>query len=217
MPIPKEKEAYSRMTARERIYNTLRQWIIDGTLQPNERLNDMELAEYFSVSRTPVREALQLLSEQKLLQIVPSSGTYVAPIDLQDITYVYQLLGELQALALMFCIDRITSADLSHLTALNNDFLRNASHGSASDANRIDCEFHSYLAELTGNPYLISFTDQLTLQACRNENQYFKNSSRRHESYESHNRIIDALCRKDLSAAQQEIRKNWNTPIYYET
>ena len=92
MPIPVKKESLPRTTAKERIYTTLRQWIIDGTLEPDERLNDVELAQYFAVSRTPVREALQLLREQKLVNVVPSSGTYVAPIDLQDMRYVYELL-----------------------------------------------------------------------------------------------------------------------------
>ena len=57
MPIPLvQKGAIPRTTAKERIYHTLRQWIIAGTLEPGERLNDVELAHYFSVSRTPVRE-----------------------------------------------------------------------------------------------------------------------------------------------------------------
>ena len=89
MPIPAEQKPVVRTTARERVYKTLQQWIVNGTLLPEERLNDVELAQYFSVSRTPVREALQMLAEQKLVKMVPSSGTFVAPIDLKDMAYVY--------------------------------------------------------------------------------------------------------------------------------
>ena len=67
MPIPNESNAITKSSAKERVYNTLQQWIINGTLLPQERLNDTELARHFNVSRTPVREALQMLSEQKLV------------------------------------------------------------------------------------------------------------------------------------------------------
>ena len=56
MPIPAEQKPMVRTTARERVYKTLQQWIVNGTLLPEERLNDVELARYFSVSRTPVRQ-----------------------------------------------------------------------------------------------------------------------------------------------------------------
>ena len=209
MPIPPKKEVYNRQTAKERVYKTLQQWIIDGTFRPNERLNDTELAEYFSVSRTPVREALQMLKEQNLVHIIPSSGTYVTPIDLQDMKYVYELLGELQSISLKLCINQITAKDLSCLTELNERFLENANHGSSSDAHIADRDFHNYLAKITSNPYLITFTDQLTFLACRNENHFFKEVARHQASYENHCRIIAAIKTKSLSVAQQEIKNNW--------
>ena len=78
MPIPAQQSPVVRTTARERVFKALQEWIIDGPLLPEERLNDAELAKFFSVSRTPVREALQMLAEQKLVTMVPSSGTFVA-------------------------------------------------------------------------------------------------------------------------------------------
>ena len=209
MPIPKEKETYNRQTAKERVYQPLQQWIIEGTFRPNERLNDTELAEYFSVSRTPVREALQMLKEQNLVHIIPSSGTYVTPIDFQDMKYVYELLGELQSISLKLCIDQITTKDLSCLTELNERFLENARRHSSSDAHIADRDFHNYLAKTTGNPYLITFTEQLTILACRNENHFFKDISRHQASYENHCSIIAAIKPKNLSVAQKEVKNNW--------
>ena len=121
MPIPAEQKPMVRTTARERVYKTLQQWIVNGTLLPEERLNDVELARYFSVSRTPVREALQMLAEQKLVKMVPSSGTFVAPIDLKDMAYVYELLGGLQSYAIELGIDRITKEQLNILQHINEE------------------------------------------------------------------------------------------------
>lgn len=209
MPIPKEKETVSRTTAKERVYNTLQQWIIDGTLLPDERLNDMELAQYFSVSRTPVREALQMLAEQKLITVVPSSGTYVAPIDQEDMKHVYQLLIRLQVTAVELIIDRATPADLAQLTAINESFFQCARQGTAADATKADFAFHHYLAQCSGNPYLVSFSDNLIAKACRNENRFFTENHDPQKSYDDHNAIVEALRSHDLDTAREKIRANW--------
>jgi|InofroStandDraft_1065614.scaffolds.fasta_scaffold53348_3 Transcriptional regulators len=209
MPIPKKTETLLRTTAKERVYNTLRQWIIDGTMLPDERLNDKELAQYFSVSRTPVREALQMLMEQKLVTIIPSSGTYVAPIDQEDMVYVYQLLIRLQTTAIELIINKLSSAELAQLASINEAFLQHANHDSASDMTKADFDFHHYLAQYSGNPYLITFSDNLIVKACRNENRFFKQSRNPQISYEHHQKIIEALHNKDISMAQKMIQINW--------
>lgn len=213
MPIPPQTEIIPRTTAKERVYQTLRQWIINGTLKPRERLNDVELARYFSVSRTPVREALQLLSEKKLVQIVPSSGTYVAPIDDQDMRHVYQLLVALQSLAMELCIQTVTPEQLERLEALNEAFSRCCTAGTPEQASDADFQFHQYLCGLAGNPYLLSFSEQLELQACRNENRFFQEDAQASHGYQSHRRIINALRTGDLAAAKAELRENWDVSL----
>lgn len=213
MPIPAEQKPVVRMTARERVYKTLQQWIINGVLEPEERLNDVELAHYFSVSRTPVREALQMLAEQKLVTMVPSSGTFVSPIDINDMAYVYELLGGLQAYAAELCIDRITEADLAKMRQINERFYQYAQHGTPVEAINEDWDFHHLLAELTGNPYLISYTEQLMMQAHRNELRFFKTYIHTDQSYEAHERIVHALEEKDLDSAKINLRQNWQISI----
>lgn len=70
--------AYS---ARERAYQALRARILNLELEPNECLNDKELAQQLGMSRTPVHEAVITLALAKLVVVRPQSGTFVAPID----------------------------------------------------------------------------------------------------------------------------------------
>lgn len=216
MPIPSNPEPMPRTTAKQRVYATLQQWIVDGTLEPGERLNDVELAAYFSVSRTPVREALQMLAEQKLVNIVPSSGTYVAPIDDDDMVHVYQLLGSLQSLAAAWCIQCVTPEQLDELDVLNDQFWQQMHTGSAAAVYEADSRFHHALCRLAGNPYLTEFCDQLMVQARRNENRFFKQGIRPVESYDAHKRIVQALRAGDLAAAMKEIQDNWTVSIAAE-
>ena len=213
MPIPAQQDPMVRTTARERVYKTLQKWIVNGTLLPEERLNDVELAHHFRVSRTPVREALQMLAEQKLVMMVPSSGTFVAPIDREDMAYVYELLGDLQACALERGIENVTARDLAELREINRRFYQCGQSGSAVDMIGEDWAFHHRIAELAKNPYLTSYTEQLMLQAHRNEVCFFQGNAHARQSFDAHSGIIQALEAKDLEAAKISIRQNWRVSM----
>lgn len=213
MPIPIEQKPMVRTTARERVYKTLQQWIVNGTLLPEERLNDADLAKYFSVSRTPVREALQMLAEQKLVKMVPSSGTFVAPIDLKDMAYVYELLGGLQTFAIELGIDRATPEQLEVLRRVNETFFKYAQQGDAEKTMDADWAFHHCIAELSENHYLITYTEQLMMQAHRNEMHFFKTYVHPRQSYEAHGRIIKALENHDLESARVSVCENWQISL----
>ena len=73
----------SSRSARETAYQTIRNRIITMELKPGDPLNDRELAEELGISRTPMREALLMLSLARMVDIKPQSGTHVAPINLK--------------------------------------------------------------------------------------------------------------------------------------
>ena len=99
MPIPENVENLRRVSAKSSIYQVVCSWIITGVLKPGEKIVDSELAKRFNVSRTPVREAIQILEGQKLVYVVPGRATVVADIDPADIEKCYRTLAELQGLA----------------------------------------------------------------------------------------------------------------------
>ena len=68
MPVPVVAEPISRVPTRETVACTLRGWIVDGTLAPEELLRDADLAQAFGISRTPVREALLQLEHEGLVE-----------------------------------------------------------------------------------------------------------------------------------------------------
>ena len=213
MPIPTQGEPMVRTTARERVYQTLQKWIVGGILLPEERLNDMELAQHFGVSRTPVREALQMLAEQKLVTMVPSSGTFVSPIDLGDMAYVYELLGDLQACAVERGMEKAGPGELEALREINRRFCGLAREGTAMEMIDEDRAFHHRIAMLGGNPYLTACTDQLMTQAHRTEIRFFRSHPHAQKSYEGHNLILRALEDRDLPALKSALRENWRISV----
>ena len=99
MPVPTNHSKPVRTSAKESAYSQLEQWIIDGTLQPGEKLTDIELAQALNLSRTPIREALQLLEMVGFVKMYPGKATTVTEVLKEDINHLLPPLAVLQALA----------------------------------------------------------------------------------------------------------------------
>ena len=213
MPIPSGQDEIIKTSAKERVYNTLQGWIIDGTMQPQERISDADLAQYFSVSRTPVREAIQMLIEQGLVYSVPSSGTFVSPIDKNDMVQLYFALSEVQTLCLSLGFSSITDAVLDKLSLINNTFLHNLQYDTPVEVMNTDREFHTIIAELSDNSYLVDFTSRLMLKAYRHEILFFCQRVDPQRSYRLHEEIIDLIRHKDLCGASKKLKENWKISV----
>lgn len=87
------------LSAKERAYEAIRDAIVNWELQPGEPLFEEALASKLNMSRTPIREALLLLSQENFVRIVPGRGAFVAEITAKEIVDVYQMRQALEALA----------------------------------------------------------------------------------------------------------------------
>ena len=105
MPIPQNYSAPVKLSAKDRAYNQIQEWIVDGTLVPNEKINDAQLANALGISRTPVREALQLLALQGLVAMKPGVSTYVTELEDGAMGKILPPLSVLQALAAQTAAD----------------------------------------------------------------------------------------------------------------
>ncbi len=209
MPIPAKKQETSRISAKELIYSTLRDWIVDGTLQPGEHINDSEIAQYFAVSRTPVREAILLLEKQNLVDVIPSRGTRVASVNKEAAQAVYEALAGLSGFAARLACQKRQDSDIEILRQLNASFSDAVSAGEFKQLSQLDNEFHSYILKLAGNPHLMDFSDQLTAHAYRYENLYFLTGNDKIKSVQDHENMIDALENGDEERAQRCAEENW--------
>ena len=209
MPIPVRKQAEERLTAKALVYKTLREWIVDGTLQPGEQIFDQEIAKYFSVSRTPVREAMQLLADQKLIEIQPGKESRVAAFDYEEIEKSYVILAELHVLALQFAWNSLTQEDIRKMEEVNEALKSRKNLADQHKAQSLDKEFHDTIVGKAGSDFLQSFTDMLHIQVLRIENLYFEEESNYEESWKVHEKILQAVKEKNEEAACAAMRENW--------
>lgn len=209
MPLPQKFHEEKVMTIKEKIYNRLSQWIMDGTLAPDEKINESEIAAYFSVSRTPVREALQLLSEQRLVKILPNKGSFVSSLKKEDAQELYEALAAINGYIAILACEKRTDDDIRVLKKLSDDFSAGVKRNLIKKLPELYKNFHLYIAFIANNNYLKEYLTQLTVHAYRYEYYYFNQSTDRSDSIKGHEDLIDAIIQRDKTTAHAIAEKNW--------
>ncbi|UWG98206.1 GntR family transcriptional regulator [Dehalobacter sp. DCM] len=213
MPIPRNFTAPK--SAKERAFIQIQEWIIDGTLKPEEKLNDVELAEALGVSRTPIREALQLLAVHGFVVMHPGVATQVTAVNKEDISKILPPLAVLQALAAELATSVINQQDIDSLRRINTEFSQAIKKGNYYSALKLDEQFHREIVEVTQNAYISNTISMLQAHVRR---LFFHNSIiLKHDSVDEHETILQAFEGQDSATANKIARNNWLRPIaeYY--
>lgn len=214
IPIPKNFVSPVRMSAKERAFSQIQRWIIDGTLQPGEKIIDAELAESLAVSRTPIREAFQLLEAQGLVSMHPGKETKVTEIERGDILNMYSTMAALQSLAAETTAAVITPEQIKRLRAINLDFADCIRGDDAYLAMEVDEQFHNLIVELSRNPYVSSFSASLQIHIRRFKYVFLKQPiAETQTSVDEHAAIIEAFEQRDGKRAQEIMKRNFIRPM----
>ncbi|MGD6834411.1 GntR family transcriptional regulator [Sutcliffiella halmapala] len=215
MPIPSNYSSPTRVSAKKRAFAQIQEWIIDGTLQPKEKLNDAELAQALGVSRTPIREALQLLNVQGLVEMFPGVGTQVTSVKKEDITKILPPLGALQALAAELATPIISQHTIDALREINATFAQAIKKGDFYSALKQDEQFHNIIVDNAQNPYLANSVSNLQAHVLRL--YFYQSIILTDTSIEEHESILKAFENRDKETAAKIARTNWLRAIdeYY--
>jgi GntR family transcriptional regulator, rspAB operon transcriptional repressor len=148
-PIPLS-ERRSGGTTRARVYANLRDAIVRAELEPGRQLSENELAASLGVSRTPVREALVRLRDDRLVEIVPQLGTFVSPISTRAVADAQFIREALECAAVRAAAARVTAEDIETLEQ-NLTAQERARDSADFDAFYVlDDAFHQAICDLSG-------------------------------------------------------------------
>jgi len=211
LPIPVDHTKPIRKTAKLHAFNQIQQWIIDGTLQPHEKLNDIELAQALGVSRTPIRESLQLLESQGFVTMQPGRATQVTPVEPQDIYNLLPPLAALQALAAELATPNMDEEAIRFLEDKNKEFARALQSNEFNTALKVDEEFHQEIVDRANNPYITSMVEML--QAHVRRLYYYEKIKLRKQSIEQHTELINLFKTGDTKKLAEVMRANWTYTI----
>lgn len=195
---------------RDSVFVRIRDAIIDGTLEPGERLVDGELSGWLGVSRTPIREALARLDAAGLVETKPGRYTIVSPIDPRTLADAQQVTAAMNELAVRTAVPLLTEDDLAGMRTANQTFAEALRAGDVAAAVAADDAFHRIPVDRAGNAAIRTVLDQYTPVLRRVERIRFASLSGR-DSVAQHARIIAFAEAGDAEAAAAETRKNWLT------
>lgn len=204
-------EKLDTLPLRERVYQMLQQAIISGQLPPGERLRDQDLAEQLGVSRTPVREALQRLEDEGLVETAPRASTRVTALDARAAREAFPVVAALHALATRYAAPHLTKHDLEAMRTANASLANViAAPDSAAvfQAIQADDRFHQVILEAANNREILRALDRLMPKVRRLEYAQFGSLSGR-RSVQQHEAIIAACEQQLVGESAALVEENW--------
>jgi DNA-binding GntR family transcriptional regulator len=193
-------------TSKVKIFRQLRRSIIMGHHRPGERLDIVELAARFETSVTPVRDALQMLSQEGLVTIRPRSGYFVASMTVKQLRDLLDIRKVLELSAVERAAQRITQGQVTVLRTVHAGYTGDddESYDRYTDENR---RFHYSVALASGNQELAEMIGHLHDRLARF--MVLRHAGKSQEA--THARIVEALEAHDVDLARQTLLEDIET------
>jgi DNA-binding GntR family transcriptional regulator len=190
------------------IYESLKTMILHFDITPGSRITESQVADYFEVSRTPVRAALLRLETEGQLTIKSKQGCFIRNIDLPTISHYYDVRLELEAMALKLIASGRPANDLETLAADWEPEMQNFG-GEVSEALMAAEEaFHVELAIISGNPVLVNYLKDVNEQIRIVRRMGWPNQQSVTDTYLEHHQICQLLITHQLDEALTELENH---------
>ena len=193
---------------RDVVFNTLRQAILRGEMEPGERLMEIQLAAKLGVSRTPIREAIRKLELEGLVVMVPRKGAEVAHITEKDMRDVLEVRSALEELAADLAMRNVTQEKIDELKAANKLFESAIVSKDVFSIVEADVTFHDIIYSMTENKRLIQIINNLREQMYRYRLEYVKDARTHSILISEHNDIIEKLQNKAVEDTKKVVKQH---------
>jgi DNA-binding GntR family transcriptional regulator len=190
----------------ERIRIRVQHDIQTGKLSPGMAIDEKALASDFDASRTPVREALLLLSAQGLVEIVPRAGIYVRKLRAVELVAMMEALEELEGVLARLAARRIGSSQREELQAALDGTARAARADDANGYQEANAALHEVIYRASGNPFIVEQAQAVRLRISGYRGKLFEKPGRLDASQREHARVVAAILSGDVDAAAFAMR-----------
>jgi DNA-binding GntR family transcriptional regulator len=201
-PVPSQ----AKITRAEELRLQLADEIVRGALPPGAPLDETDIARRFSVSRTPVREALRQLAASGLVEARAHRGAVVARPTLERLNGMFEAMAELEALCAGLAAERMTAVERARLEAIHEE-LRVLSHaGNPERFHEVNERFHNAIYAGSQNDYIAEMTLATRVRVQPFRRAQFRNLGRLAKSHAEHDRVVVAIMRGDRNGAANAMR-----------
>lgn len=195
-------------TRRKDAYHELREAIVTGRFQPNERLVEASIAEHLGAGRTAVRAALVRLDQEGLVVLERNRGARVRLVDGREALEIEEVRGALEGLLARRAAERMTPADLAELDSLTAEMRDRVQHGDALGYSELNSRFHQRIWAAADHRTAMRLVSGLKSQSIRFQFQTALRPGRAERSLREHEAIVEALRRRDGDLAERAMREH---------
>lgn len=198
-------EEYQEYSLRSRVFQSIRENILNGVYRENEELRENTIAKELGVSRTPVREALRQLELEGLVKIVPNKGACVTGITQKDVKDIYMIRSLLEGLCARWATEHITEAkidELEEIILLSEFHLKKRKEEQPQQVTELDGKFHEILYTASNSRILKHVLSDFHKYVRMARKASVTDPERAEKSIEEHKNILQAIKDRDADKAE---------------
>jgi DNA-binding GntR family transcriptional regulator len=195
------------LTREEYVARVLRESIFKGELKPGDRLDQREIARQLDVSRTPVRNALLILSEEGLVDMTAHRSAVVAELSYEELEELYLIRSVLEGIAARLAATRMTAEQLAKIRTAWEAMDQAADPEEWVELNN---RFHYLIYEAAHRPRLLALIENLRDTTRPYSRQFMGSDEYVRIVRDQHEQIVQALASGDEQQAQQAVEKHLN-------
>lgn len=193
---------------REKVYDVLKEMIIEGKIAQGERIIETEYSEQFQISRTPIREALRMLELEGLVVSNAKGGVLVKKFTQEEIVEVYKIRIALEGIILEEVIQKATEDDIKIIEKILEDTKVEIENKNLEKVFELFSKFNFVLYEIAKVPRVMGMINNINLYLKRFRKLSIDNTIRKEEAFNDHVQILKCIKNKDLKKALKINRKH---------
>jgi DNA-binding GntR family transcriptional regulator len=190
----------------QEVAQRIREMIRKGTLRKGDRIVEKDLSQAMGTSRTPLREALRLLSSEGLIDLVPHKGAYVAQPSMQEIREMFEVMSLLEGTCARKVAEKMTDVDLRKLERLHEKLEKYFREKNNEKYLEVNYRYHSLLQEMAGSKVLSEVINSLKQKVMLYRQRQLYQPDRFEASMNEHRDLLDAFRRRDPASAESAMR-----------
>lgn len=197
------------------VADRLRSQIYRHELRPGDAIDEMAMCERFGISRTPLREALKVLSSEGLIELIPHKGSFVRSMDIAELNELFPVMAVLEGLCAKEAVKNCGADDLRRLEDMHERLEVHAAAGDIDEYYEQNFVFHQAVQDLSGNSTLQRLIGDLRKILRLARHMQLTIPGRLAESIAEHREIMVAFRKHDPELAdknmQAHLQQQWQS------
>jgi DNA-binding GntR family transcriptional regulator len=190
----------------EEVANRVRELIRDGRLKKGDKIAEKEICDLLGISRTPLREALRVLSSEGLIVMVPHRGAHVAEPSMQEIRQMFEVMAILEGTCARVAAEKMTDAQLRKIERLHEKLETHYRAGDHEKYLKVNHDYHVLIQKMSGNKVLDEVVNGLRQKILLYRYRQLYQPDRFDASMKEHRDLFEAFRARDAQRAEQVMK-----------